>query len=171
VKRTLLCLALALSAACSHDPLEGLVPGTGPAVTDDDLKTLIRSDIGVWRYFANATTPIARASSSPHPETLLRVRYNTLASTQLDANGRVKPGAVFPDSSVVVKELYTGSAITTLAVMMKLNNSSSAGFGGWIWAEYTPSGTVRYSTTGRGGACSNCHSSGIDYTRMNDTHP
>jgi hypothetical protein len=169
VKRTLLCLALALGAACSNDPLEGLVPGTGPAVSDEDLKTLMKT--GLWVYFGNSGTPIARASTSPHPETMLSVRYNQFAATQLDANGRVKAGAVFPDSSVIVKDLRGSSGLTTtLAVMMKLNNSSSAGFGGWIWAEYTPAGVVRYSTAGRGGACSQCHSSGIDYTRMNDTH-
>lgn len=164
-------LALAMCVACGSDPLEGLVPGTGPAVSDENLKVLIQNGV-TWSYFKNSPVAITRASTSPHPEKFVRVRYNTFAATQLDASGRVKANAVFPDSSVIVKELSEdGSTILTFAVMMKLNGSSSAGFGGWIWAEYTPAGTVRYSTTGRGGACSSCHSQGIDYTRMNDTHP
>ncbi|HET9424475.1 MAG TPA: hypothetical protein VFO55_03815 [Gemmatimonadaceae bacterium] len=169
MKRTTILLALALGA-CSHDPLEGLVPGTGPAVSDTDLRMLVQPS-GAWAYFRNVSTPIARASTSPHPEPFIRVRYNAFAATQLDAGGFVKTGAVFPDSSVIVKELSDGATVSTLAVMMKLNGSRSAGFGGWIWAEYTPAGTVRYSTTERGGACSSCHARGIDYTRMNDTHP
>jgi hypothetical protein len=163
-------LLLALAGACGHDPLEGLEPGTGPAVTDDALKTLAAASTP-WAYFKNASAPIARASTSPHPEPFIRVRYNSFAATQLDATGRVKAGASFPDSSVIVKEMSDGTTVTTVAVMMKLTGSSTAGFGGWVWGEYTPSGTIRYSTAGRGGACSSCHSRGIDYTRMNDTHP
>lgn len=162
-------VALAVVVGCSDDPLKGLVPGTGPAVTDDALKTLIQP-AGTWVYFMNRTTPFARASTSPHPEPLIRVRYNAFAATQLDANGRVKAGATFPDSSVIVKELSENGVVKTSSVMMKLNGSSSAGFGGWIWGAYSPDGTVQYSTAGRGGACSSCHSAGMDYTRMNGAH-
>lgn len=157
-------------AACADDPLKGLEPGTGPAVTDDALMTLSDAQVA-WKYFKNSPALISRASTSPHPETTIRVRYNVFASTQLDANGRVKAGAVFPDSSVIVKELYNGTTLSTYAVMMKLNGSQSAGFGGWIWAVYGTGGSVQYSTAGRGGACSSCHANGIDYTRMNDSHP
>jgi hypothetical protein len=165
MKRTILAVTLALAAGCNEDPLKGLEPGTGPAVTDDDLGVLSRP-AAVWTYFNNSPALIARASSSPHPETVIRVRYNPFAAGQLDAAGRVKAGAVFPDSSVIVKELYNGTTLSTTAVMMKLNGSRS-----WIWAVYGADGSVQYSTAGRGGACSSCHSSGIDYTRMNDSHP
>ena len=170
MKRTILLGLIAISAGCAEDPLKGLEPGTGPAVSDADLK-MLSQPAGVWAYFENVHATIARASTSPHPETVIRVRYNTFAATQLDAIGRVKAGAVFPDSSVIVKELYNGATLSTTAIMMKLNGSQSAGFGGWIWAVYAADGTVQYSTAGRGGACSSCHSSGIDYTRMNDSHP
>ena len=164
------CLCAFALVGCSSDPLAGLEPGTGPAVSDADLQVIIQSG-APWKYFGNLTTPFARASTSPHPEAFIRVRYNSFAATQLDAAGRVKPGASFPDSSVIVKELSNGSAISTYAVMMKLRGSASAGFGGWIWAEYKPGGLTQYSTTRRGDSCSSCHSQGIDYTRMNDTHP
>jgi len=159
-----------LVVACKEDPLKNLAPGTGPAVSDADLVVLIQPTAS-WVYYKNFTTPFGKASSSPHPEPFIRVRYNTRAAMQLDAGGKVKVGVVFADSSVIVKELSDGTTVSTYAVMMKLNGSSSAGFGGWIWAEYGPGGATRYSTASRGGACSSCHSSGIDYTRMNDTHP
>ena len=155
--------------SCANDPLKGLAPGSGPAVSDVALYALAQPAAS-WTFFKRSSTPIAR-SSRPHPETHALVRYNARAATQLDAAGRVRSGAVFPDSSIIVKELSNGSTLITYAVMMKLRGSSSAGFDGWIWAEFEPNGAVKYSTTGRGGACSSCHSSGIDYTRMNDSNP
>ena len=96
--------ALALSNwSCSSDPLAGLTPGAGPAVADADLFTLAK--IGpTWTFYKRNSTPIER-SSRPHPETHALVRYNSRAATQLDAAGKVKSGASFPDSSIIVKEL------------------------------------------------------------------
>jgi hypothetical protein len=171
LKRTAIVLIVAILAnGCAEDPLEGLEPGTGPAVPDATLKILSQPG-AAWIYFKNSPALIARASSSPHPETTIRVRYNAFAASQIDAAGRVKASALFPDSSVIVKELYNGTTLSTIAVMMKYTGSQSAGFGGWIWAVYGADGSVQYSTAGRGGACSSCHSAGIDYTRMNDAHP
>ena len=169
MKSSSLFALLICTLGCSSDPLRGLSPGTGAAVTDADLVRLIKTDPS-WTFYKRSATPITR-SSRPHPDAQALTRYNTRAATQLDAAGKVRAGASFPDSSIIVKELSNGSTIDMYAVMMKLRGSSSAGFDGWIWAEFAPDGTVRYSTTGRGGACSSCHSSGIDYTRMNDTHP
>jgi hypothetical protein len=171
MKRMTFLVLAALVAACAEDPLEGLEPGTGPAVPDETMKSIAQNTAVPWKYFGNSPALIARASSSPHPETTIRVRYNPFAAGQLDAGGRVKSGALFPDSAMVVKELYNGTTLSTTAVMYKMNGSRSAGFAGWIWAVYGADGTVQYSTAGRGGACSKCHSSGIDYTRMNDSHP
>jgi len=164
-------LSFLLGAAigCSKDPLAGLESGTGPAVSDGDLFRLAQP-ASAWVYYKRSTTPIVR-ESVPHPAQQILVRFNPTAATQLDVQGKVRAAAFFPDSSVIVKELYNGGAITSYLVMMKLAGSASAGFGGWVWGEYTPIGSAKYSTTGRGGACSSCHSVGIDYTRMNDSHP
>jgi hypothetical protein len=161
--------ALLLSvAACASDPLAGLESGTGPAVSDEQLRALALST-GGWTYYKNSQTPIVR-ESNPHPGSAL-VRYNPKAATQLDATGKVRASASFPDSSVIVKELYSGSTLRAFTVMLKLRGSASAGFDGWVWGEYLAGGGVQYSTSGRGAACSACHSVGIDYTRMNDSHP
>ena len=167
--RCLVVAGVVAGAACKGDPLAGLEPGTGPTVSDADLKTLIQANPN-WVYYKRSMTPITR-SSVPHPEQQALVRFNPRAATQLDAAGKVKAVASFPDSSVIVKELSTNGVLGTYAVMMKLRNSASAGFGGWVWAEYERDGRARYSTAGRGAACSACHSPGIDYTRMNDSHP
>ncbi len=160
---------VSFAAGCSSDPLKGLAPGTGANVSDAALFSLTRGDAS-WSFYKRSSTPITRVSR-PHAESQALVRYNARAATQLDAAGKIRAGASFPDSSIIVKELGNNGAVSTYAVMMKLRGSASAGFDGWIWAEYSPTGAVTYSTTGRGGACSSCHSSGIDYTRMNDSHP
>lgn len=169
VQRATLGWTLVLTLGCSSDPLRGLAPGSGPAVNDADLRALIAPG-KAWTFYKRSATPISR-SSGPHPESMALVRYNAHAATQLDAAGKVRAGASFPDSSIIVKELSDGAAVGVYAVMMKLRGSASAGFDGWVWAEFTGDGTSKYSTSGRGGACSSCHSSGIDYTRMNDSHP
>jgi hypothetical protein len=169
-KRMLFCLAAACAAGCVDDtPAANLLPAAGPAMPDDLLKQLIVVN-STWKYFENRTTPFARSSApSPHTEPLLVVRYNVKAATHLDGFGRVAAGA-FPDSSIVVMELSDGTAVTTYAAMMKLPNSASAGAGGWAWGEYAPGGNVRTSTSTRGASCSSCHSTGVDFTRMNGTH-
>ncbi len=169
MKLPALSLLLVVAIGCANDPLKGLEPGAGPAVSDPVLYALARPG-ATWVFYKRSSVPLAR-SSRPHPETHALVRYNAKAAAQLDAAGKVRAGASFPDSSIIVKELSNSGTLITYAVMMKLRGSSSAGFDGWIWAEFEPDGAVKYSTTGRGGACSSCHSSGIDYTRMNDSNP
>lgn len=154
---------------CAGDPLDSSAPGAGASVSDATLYALVRGDAS-WTFYKRSATPITR-SSQPHPESRALVRYNTHAATQLDAAGKVRSGASFPDSSIIVKELFNGSTLVTYAVMIKLRGSASAGPGGWIWAEYGPTGSVKFSTASRGSACTSCHVVGPDYTRMNDSHP
>ena len=138
-------------------------------MSDATLYAAVRGDSS-WTFYKRSATPITR-SSQPHPESRALVRYNARAATQLDAAGKVRSGASFPDSSIIVKELSNGSTLATYAVMMKLSGSASAGPGGWIWAEFGPTGTVKFPTASRGSACTSCHVAGTDYTRMNDSHP
>ena len=164
-----LALVAAALSACAGDPLGELPEVTGPAVSDAELYLRSQPDAS-WTYFKRSAIPIKR-SSSAHTESHALVRYNALAATQLDAAGRVRAGASFPDSSIIVKELSNGTTVSTYAVMMKLRGAASAGYNGWTWAEFGPTGAVKYQTKGRGAACSTCHAPGIDYTRMNDSHP
>lgn len=169
--RAIAVLALStLLTACGGGDDAGAGPDdAGPRLTDAELSALARASTG-WTYWRNRPDTLVRSGGSGHAEARLRTRYNARAATQLDPNGRVRAEADFPDSSLIVKELIAGSALVRYAVMYKLRASPDAG-GGWLWAYYAPDGGAQISLTARGGACVGCHSTGIDRTRMNDSHP
>lgn len=164
----ILLLAVAfLAIQCTdagNDPTPVIV-----SVSDADLYAL-QAAPGGWTYFSHTADTLAGGSTTAH-EPRVRVRYNRQAATQLTAAGRVVAGALFPDSSLIVKELYTGSALTTIAYMFKLARAENASPSGWIWSETDGSGAVKISASRRGTGCVGCHAPGIDFTRMNDTHP
>lgn len=167
--------ALTLSGlACAHSRDESTAPpsGTNPqlAVTDASLQLAVATR-GSWVFYRNSSTLLARSAGSGHSEPQLRTQYNPRAATQLDANGRVRAGASFADSSIIVKELLSGGTLSTVAVMMKLRGSPQSSQGDWVWGYFNANGGVRISVDTRGGGCAACHSAGIDYTRMNDSHP
>lgn len=168
--RRYLTVAIALLVACS-DTNDGTAPPPGgPDLTDAALSTLARASSG-WTYYKNRADTLLRSVQSGHAEARLRTRFNARAATMLDATGKVRAGAVFPDSSLIVKELIIGGTLNRYAVMYKLNGSANAGAGGWLWAYYAPDGSTQISITGRGSACQACHAAGIDRSRMNDSHP
>jgi hypothetical protein len=143
---------------------------SGTLITDAALWKMVQSTT-TWSYYKHNDTFLERGSGSGHTQSHLRTRYNARAATQLDLGGKVLVDPVFPDSSLIVKELATGRKVEQIAVMFKMRGASNAGPGGWIWAEYTPTGEVVRSAIGGSSMCSDCHSSGIDYTRMNSAHP
>jgi hypothetical protein len=157
-------------AACGggSDDSAGPVPGN-PELTDAQLSALARAATG-WTYWRNRPDTLLRSNGSGHVEARLRTRFNARAATMLDATGRVRAGAVFPDSSLIVKELIIGNVLNRYAVMYKLPSAANAN-GGWLWAYYAPDGSTQIAITSRGGACVGCHTPGIDRTRMNDSHP
>lgn len=166
-------LPIAIAQGCSGS--DGGGSTTSPPVgatelSDADVSARARATTG-WTYYKNRADTLLRSAGSGHSEARLRTRFNAVAATQLDAAGKVRSGASFPDSSLVVKELIIGGVLSRYAVMMKLRGSANAGAGGWVWAYYAPDGSPQISIAGRGAACVSCHSSGIDYVRMNDSHP
>lgn len=165
--------ALLLVIACSgsDDDTGGVTPPSGSTdVTDATLSALARASTG-WTYYKNRSDTLLRSVQSGHAEARLRTRFNARAATLLDANGKVRAGASFPDSSLIVKELIIGGALNRYAVMYKLRGSATAGTGGWLWAYYAPDGSPQIAIAGRGTACQGCHGAGIDHVRMNDSHP
>ena len=157
---------LIFGSACSSS--DNTSPGNGNELSDTDVSALARAT-GAWTFYRNRGDTLLRSVISGHSEARLRTRYNSIAATQLDANGKVRTGAVFPDSSLIVKELIVGDSLHRYTVMLK-RNSSNAG-AGWLWAEYAPNGAALVPITAKGKACTGCHVTGIDYTRMNDGHP
>ena len=139
------------------------------SVSDAELYAMQAAPAG-WTFFGGTADTLAGGSTTAH-EPRVRVRYNRAAASQLTAAGRVAAGAVFPDSSLIVKELYTGSTLTTIAYMFKLARAENASPSGWIWSETDGNGAVKIPAARKGTGCVGCHATGIDFTRMNDTHP
>lgn len=112
-------------------------------------------------YYQNGNI-LNPAGNSPHGS--FKLRMNNFAQQVLDSLGEPSSGTIFPDSSLIVKEIEAGSPIK-YAVMFKNKGS-------WAWAEYSTSGEVFYSIAAKGEACISCHSvsPNTDLTRTFDLH-
>lgn len=169
---------VAFLTACSGGGTDAATgPGTAPdpnpgtaSITDAALSALARAETG-WTYYKNNPDTLLRSATSGHGEPRVRTRFNARVATQLDAAGKMRADADFPDSSLIAKELIVGGVLNRYAVMYKLRGSGDSGPAGWLWAYYSPSGATQIGIAGKGASCSGCHSSGIDFTRMNDSHP
>lgn len=160
-------------AGCKKEEDSPVAPTASTTVTvkEADLYAAAKTTAG-FVYYKNSTAYLSKSAGSAHAEPLLRTRYNAKAATMLDANGKVKSGAVFSDSSLIIKELTNADrTINLYAVMFKLSKAANADANGWVWAEFNTNGNVAYATSNKGAGCIGCHGTGIDHTRMNDQHP
>lgn len=139
--------------------------------TDKMLYEMAKQTSGfVW--YKNSNTLLNKSSGSAHPQSLLRTRYNSLAAGKLDANGKIMDGAVFPEGSLIVKELHTdANTLGRYAILYKNSGSSDADGRGWGYIN--ADGTVSESATKKGASCISCHSqaNNIDYMLMNKYFP
>ena len=152
-------------SACKHD-------------TDEDpmdarlLDMARRTDGFVW--YEDSTAQLPRSSGSGHGEPLLRTRYNALAATVLNTNLMVTSDTLFPEGSLIVKELMTdASTIGTYAILYKQSSNAYADASGWVWGYVRPNGEVRVPAKEQGAACRTCHTQAghIDQTLMNISFP
>jgi len=164
--------SLILTMGCNKDSSSPTDSGSSSVtVTDADLFQLVSHRSGFIPY-KNSSDTLLRATTSGHTEPKLRTLYNSKAATQLDAQGKVKTSPEFPDSSLIVKELINSDGtLSRTAVLFKLRTAANKDSNGWLWAEYSPTGTALYTVDNKGAGCISCHSSGVDYTLMNDAHP
>lgn len=165
--RSLACLALVLLAmtGCKHDPL--LSP------TDARLLDLARDLNGVT-WYANNATPLPRSSGSGHQEAFLRTRYNSVAASVLDSAFMVTLDTLFPEGSLIVKELMTdASTLGSYAILLKDSDDPAADASGWIWGYIQADGTVRIPASEKGASCRGCHTQPghIDQSLMNISFP
>lgn len=121
-----------------------------------------------FTYFDNGDL-LTGVSPSPHGS--FKLRFNAIAYAALDTSGRLPVGATFPNGSLIVKEIFTGTDITLLAIMKK-DPSSDYASNGWMWAEIKPDREVSFSLREKGDACVSCHngSPNRDLTRTFDLH-
>jgi len=129
---------------------------------------------GGFTWFKNSNTLLNKSSGSGHPQPFLRTRYNPIAAAMLDSTGKIMTDAVFPEGSLIVKELHANS--TTLeryAILYKNSGSSDADSKGWVWGYINSDGTVAEPASSKGSGCISCHSQAdnIDYMLMNKYFP
>lgn len=167
-RRIVVALVVALSlavAACGSGGSSVETP-TGPTTAS----TGIRDDAALFRLVSQ-TDPFSRYTVFPNAEEfttgrlngseahrpVIRVSLNSTAAAVLQG-GRLPANGRFPDGSIVFKEVKPGAtAATTLYVVMVKDSGNSLAGNGWLWAEYTPTGSAVFSVTSRGSACTSCH--------------
>lgn len=100
---------------------------------------------------------VGRLNGSEAHRQIVRVSLNARALGALQS-GRLPPAAQFPDGSIILKEVRprADAPATVYAVMYKDAGNTLAG-NGWLWAEFAPDGSVEYSVSNRGTACTSCH--------------
>ena len=147
--------------SCTKDK----APISAPFEFSDKQLFVIVSDTTNRKFYKNNPNLLPPASSSPHGS--FRLWFNPKAQTVLDASGKLPVNGIFPDSSLLVKEVLIPlfDSIPVLAVMYKLQGS-------WKWAEYEFDGDVVYSIKKDPSACVSCHSlsPNRDLVRTFDLH-
>lgn len=140
---------------------------------DTELYDMAKETSGfVWYKNSDSLLPISSGSGHSYP--FLRTRFNSIAASQLESNGKIKVTADFPEGSVIVKELYSSETnLSRYAVLYKKAENENADANGWIWGYINSDGSVATSATGKGASCISCHSQAgnIDYMLMNTYFP
>jgi hypothetical protein len=158
---TAILIFIFILSSCKHQPVK----------TKEEIifQSLMSSSDFSW--YKSSDKLFRSAPSSAH-NAWFRVRYNEIASTALSDSGRLPKTSVFPEGSIVVKELFDeeNGAIKLIAVMEKNERSSNAAEG-WNWLEYYPDGTVFYGLKNKGEGCVSCHADqSRDFNRVFDLH-
>lgn len=136
---------------------------------DEELFNMARNTVN-FTLFKNSTDLLNMSDGNAHTYPYLRTRYNDIASTQLDTTSRISENALFPEGSIIVKELYSNTTtIARYAVLYKNSSNVNADARGWVWGYINANGTVAETATNKGSACNGCHSQSgnIDYMLMN----
>ena len=144
-----------------------------PKGTDLELYEMAKVTEGFTWYMLSDGL-LDKSAGSGHNYPFLRTRYNTEAATQLDPDGKIKPGASFPEGSLVVKELYNdGSTLGRYAILYKDSGNADADANGWVWGYIDANGSVAEPASKKGTSCIGCHTQdgGIDYMLMNKFFP
>jgi hypothetical protein len=141
--------------------------------TEEELLTMAKKTTGfVW--FKNSDALLPKSSLSGHSEPYLRTRYNAIAATMLDGTGKVQNSIIFPDGSLIVKELYSNqTTLSKYAILFKKSGHKDADSNGWVWSILNADGSIVEPAANKGNACISCHSheGNVNYTLMNVGFP
>lgn len=154
--------------SCKHDPVAIVDPNIDKQLYE------MAMDTNGYTWFEKSDTALPRSSGSGHGAPLLRTRFNNVASTKLDAAGRVIDGSDFQSGSVVIKELLNADlSLERYAILYKDPSNSAVDANGWVWGYILPDGAVSIPASEKGARCISCHSQSgnIDYMLMNKFYP
>ena len=100
---------------------------------------------------------VGRLNGSEAHRSIVRVSMNARALGALQS-GRLPAAAQFPDGSIILKEISprADAPVNVYSVMYKDAGNTLAG-DRWLWAEFSPDGSVGYSVSNRGTTCTSCH--------------
>lgn len=158
-------MVLTMAVACKKDKaLNGI---------DAELFEMAEQTSGVT-WYKNSDALLPKSSGSGHDHPFLRTRFNSVAATQLDSEGKIAANAVFPQGSLVVKELVNeDESLGRYAILYKASGNENADANGWVWGYIDADKKVVSSAEKKGASCINCHqqSGSIDYMLMNKFFP
>lgn len=141
--------------------------------TDKELYEMATATSGhIW--YKQSSSLLNKSAGSGHSQPFLRTRYNSVAAAKLDSAGKIATGAVFPEGSLIVKELYdNATSLGRYAILYKKSGSSEADAKGWVWGYINANGSVAEAASKKGSSCIGCHSQAdnIDYMLMNKYFP
>lgn len=136
-------VALQLIYACTKD--KGINPDL--AFKDNALLDSCKNQ-EAFSYYKNDANTIYPGNNNSHGA--FKLKFNKIALQELTDNGKLPIGSKFPNGSMIVKEVYSGTNINFYALMYKRNGS-------WIWAEIEVGGKVLFSVEKDPGLCISCH--------------
>ncbi|MES2589449.1 MAG: hypothetical protein V4622_10745 [Bacteroidota bacterium] len=145
------------------------------AIDSTDLELYDMSENSAnFTYYKNSSILLPKSSGSGHGQPFLKTRFNSIAATKLDSTGKIISNAVFPEGSLIVKELFDDSThIGRYAILYKSTSHKNADAKGWVWGYINSDKTVASPSSNKGGSCISCHSQSgnIDYMLMNKYFP
>lgn len=143
-----------ISCTQSKNEPAPVAPATSEITVQELFKLLTTSG---FTYYQNNSTPRQSVAESNAHGAKVNIRFNAKAQSVLGMDGKLPLGTSFPDSSLIVKEIYDSNGNLSLyATMYRLPNDKNT-FKKWVWAEITPLG-VSYYEPSRGNGCTSCHS-------------
>jgi hypothetical protein len=169
-RRLSLVAVLLLVMACDESNRTPAGPSPADGIRDSAalFRLITQTDpLTEYALFPNAEEfTVGRLNGSEAHRSIVRVSMNARALGALQS-GRLPAAAQFPDGSIILKEISprADAPVNVYAVMYKDAGNTLAG-DRWLWAEFSPDGSVGYSVSNRGTACTSCHQR--EQGRLND---
>jgi len=173
MNRKNLFILLATLALVVTGPLNSCKKDKEAEGIDKQLLDMAQNTAG-FTWYKNDGVLLDKSAGSGHNYPFLRTRFNTIAAAMLDEDGKIMDSIVFPQGSLIVKELYSdASTLGRYAILYKQSNNTYADDKGWIWGYINADGTVAVTAEDKGVQCISCHlqEGNIDYMLMNKFFP